>query len=461
MITRAKLLDTFYFYLSLMKTLLSALLVLIYSSIQAQVNHNDFTAGATTMPAYSMLGQAPFTITGNVTNVGSDTVTFFTINYKINGGSVVSGNINSVNIVPYATYTFSHPVSWFPLSTGSYSIDIWASNLNGTNDQDTTNDHFIFNVDVVDTFVTRNTCIEVFTGYWCASCHWGDLSFNNYVVPNLNHYTLIKYHVGPDVCATWEGYNRSLYYGVYGIPHYRFDGEYEYTPYSPVFNNHQSIPSFMTINISSAVYFDTTVYVSGTIMPLADYDTGAYHYQIVVTEKESSSHPNGMGDSIYDNVEVSMSPSEIGTPIPALTAGSPITFTHAIPIRSMLVHSMADLKVVVFVQNDNDKKIRQSAWRDISLSSSVVQVNGANEGMSIYPNPSKDKINIQFACENSHSGILSVFNMWGERIIEEKNILISGENFFTINVSKIPAGVYFIQVDSNSGKFYSRFMKQE
>lgn len=122
---------------------------------------------------------------------------------------------------------------------------------------------------------------------------------------------------------------------------------------------------------------------------------------------------------------------------------------------------MADLKVVVFVQNNNDKKIQQSAWRDISLSSSAVQIVGASEGMSIYLNPANDKINIQFACEHSHAGILSVFNMLGERIIEQKNKLVAGENFFTVDVSSIPRGAYFIQVDANSSKFYSRFIKQE
>ena len=57
---------------------------------------------------YLILGNAPFTISGEVANYGSSNVTNFDINYSINGGAAVSENITGVNIDGCNNYTFIH-----------------------------------------------------------------------------------------------------------------------------------------------------------------------------------------------------------------------------------------------------------------------------------------------------------------------------------------------------------------
>jgi hypothetical protein len=131
----------------------------------------DIACLSTTMPPYLMINQAPFNITGKLSNFGTQTVSSFTLNYAINAGAPVSGNISSVNIPTYGSYNFSHPVAWSPSAPGVYNIKVWANNINGgNNDQYNVNDTLSFTVNVVDTMVQRHTLLEVFTSSTCAPC---------------------------------------------------------------------------------------------------------------------------------------------------------------------------------------------------------------------------------------------------------------------------------------------------
>jgi len=59
-------------------------------------------------------------IKGKMKNLGSTTISSMDVNYSINGGTSVTQNLSSLNIVPFTTYDFTHPSSWNPSATGSF-----------------------------------------------------------------------------------------------------------------------------------------------------------------------------------------------------------------------------------------------------------------------------------------------------------------------------------------------------
>ena len=99
-------------------------------------NANDMAGISINTFPYLILGNAPFTISGEVANYGSSNVTNFDINYSINGGAAVSENITGVNIDGCNNYTFDHGTLWTPTVSGTYNVAIWASNINGSADMD-------------------------------------------------------------------------------------------------------------------------------------------------------------------------------------------------------------------------------------------------------------------------------------------------------------------------------------
>lgn len=70
-----------------------------------------------------------------------------------------------------------------------------------------------------------------------------------------------------------------------------------------------------------------------------------------------------------------------------------------------------------------------------------------NENFSIYPNPAKDFITIDF--NNNYINHLSVFDIHGKEVIStDAN---QKEHSITVNVSSLSKGIYFVQIKTNNG----------
>ncbi|MEY2829677.1 MAG: hypothetical protein RIQ33_1535 [Bacteroidota bacterium] len=110
-----------------------------------------FDLAVTKIPMAMYGQQGNKTIEGTIFNYGAATITSFDLNYTINGGTPVTQTISGLNIAGYTSYQFSHPILWNANANGSFNIDVWATNLNGSYvDSNLTNDHKIFTIIIGD-----------------------------------------------------------------------------------------------------------------------------------------------------------------------------------------------------------------------------------------------------------------------------------------------------------------------
>ena len=73
---------------------------------------------------------------------------------------------------------------------------------------------------------------------------------------------------------------------------------------------------------------------------------------------------------------------------------------------------------------------------------------------SLFPNPTQSQINIHFS-GYSH-GQIEVFNYLGTSIMKQ----FFNENKFTVDVSHLPSGSYFLRINNQHKIFYKKFIKQ-
>lgn len=76
----------------------------------------------------------PVRIIGTVASLGTDPVTSFDLNYRINGGAPVVQSVGPVNLQAGDALEFEHATPWVPSSTGTFAVEVWASNINGAAD---------------------------------------------------------------------------------------------------------------------------------------------------------------------------------------------------------------------------------------------------------------------------------------------------------------------------------------
>ena len=69
-------------------------------------------------------------------------------------------------------------------------------------------------------------------------------------------------------------------------------------------------------------------------------------------------------------------------------------------------------------------------------------------GLSIYPNPARDKINIGFFLENKQEIAISLLSLKGEELYSDKRIIQGGHFLTTINTSDLSSGIYVLKINT-------------
>lgn len=413
----------------------------------------DMTTTSSSVSEILILNQAPFSITGKVKNLGATTVTSYDMNYTVNAGATVTGSVSS-SITTGSEVNFTHPTTWTPPSTGTYTIETWATNINGNPDANTANDKYSYTVEVVDTFVTRKTLMEVFTSSTCGPCTAGNAHMDGTIVPQISNYTIIKYQQNfpgaGDPYATTESVNRrSAFYGITSIPRMEIDGQWDQNASSlttGIFNSYQSEPAFVGIDITSATYSGTTATINATITPLTNL-TGNLKYHVVINEKRTTGNIATNGETEFFHVMMDMIPNENGNSLTSLSANVPTNVVKTSNLITSNVEEMSDLQVVVFVQDMSTGDVYQSEWADIQGNASINE-NETSLLFNVYPNPSNGEVNVKIENESIKDGSISVINILGETVFS-KSISNSG-NLVNMDLSNYGKGVYLIKVESGN-----------
>ncbi len=431
----------------------------------------DLTVSAESVPEYLVIGQAPFNLSGTITNLGSNGVTSCDLNYRVNGGSTVTAAGQSVSAPACGNDNFTHPTGWTPATTGQYTIDMWASNLNGNADQNTGNDMITFTVSVVDTFVNRKCLLEVFTSSTCGPCAPGNNQMDNVVLPTLstNDYTVIKYQQNfpgsGDPYQTTESVNRRGWYGISSIPRMEIDGQWDGNANAftkPIFDSYQVIPAFMDFTWNKAEYTGNTVNIDVDINPVADINSSTYRTQVVVIEKSTTGNVATNGETIFHNVMMDMIPNENGTSSGPFTKGVTVNNVKTSNLTSSNVEQMSDLKAMIWVEDVSSKIVLNSDWVDIQLATGIGDIDDNGNGiMKMYPNPTVDQTTLKFQTNGNIQVELKVMNTMGQVVLAENlGTQADGVHYQQINTSNLEAGVYLVTLQMGDVAHTSRLIVQ-
>ena len=441
-----------------------------YEFIYGSQSAIDASGIAVTTFPYLILANAPFTISGEITNLGSNAITSMDVNYSINGGAAVTQSLSNLTINTYDNYPFDHATTWNPTTAGTYDVAIWASNINGASDMDPSNDTINGVINVFTNFETRRPMLEVFTSSTCGPCVQGNINLANVLSNYPDLYTLIKYQMSwpgnGDPYFTDEGYDRRVFYGVNSVPRLEIDGGYDSNPNgftAQEFDDYAAIPSFTTLTANYSVG-GQTVDVNISIDPLENMSSNNLSLHTGIFEYLTYNNASSNGEIEFANVMKKMLPNASGYVINPLQAGVQQTYDFSYtfqgnytlpadansPVNHMLEHTVEDfnnLGVAVWVQDDVTKEILQS-----TTASLVTDVNedltSLNKFM-VFPNPSNEIATIAFMGIQGNDIDIKLVNLLGEVVLHESFTSSSTLDNFNIDVSSFSNGVYNVVITSN------------
>ena len=422
----------------------------------------DMAGRAMTTSPSLILSNGPFTISGDLQNMGSNTVTSMDINYSIDGGATVTENVSGLSLATGDYYSFNHGTPWSP-SAGTYNIDIWATNINGSADMDTSNDMASGAVTVFANGDIKRPMLESFTSSTCGPCVAGNQNTSAVLAAySDDQYSMLKYQMSwpgsGDPYYTLEGGDRRTYYNVNAVPDFVLDGNVWQGNSSSLTGSQIDAvianPAFVSLSsyhVMDGQKIDFTV----SINPLGDF-AGPLTLYSAIFEYMTYNNIGSNGETQFSKVMKKMVPGSMGFSLGSLTDGQTVVenFSHTFqgsytlppdannPIDHTIQHSVEDfsnLGVVTWIQDDATKEILQSTVSTLSATN-VEELNTTK--LMLFPNPAENTATVAFEGLEGSEIKIDLYNLLGELIFSGNHTSASSFDYYNIDVTTLNNGIY-------------------
>ena len=426
----------------------------------------NFDLATESLDMFSTVGlnNAPYTIEGSITNYGGTTITSMDLNYKINNGTTVTESLTGLSIAPYQTYTYSHGTSWNPSTTGNYTVDVWASSLNGGNDQNTGNDMFTATIEVVTATADRVVLAEEFTSSTCGPCAsfnptYKQLLDDNDVNTAGTQLVSVKYQMnwpspGNDPAYNSEALARRSAYGISGVPDVVYSGSNIATSQA----NIDAVTAIPALAEMSAEWSFTGTYIQCDVEVEALGNLGSNNVlHMAMIEKEIGHNVQTNGETTFYHVFRKFMDGENGKAMGSMTAGN--TYTHyansTISVNSAPAQGSFDfwvgtsnMDIIVWLQDNTTGEVLQAAYAEYTTSS-VNEMDNFARYIAVYPNPANDIAGVEIDLMDRADVAINVVNAMGQTVFTDAQTLDAGTQKINLETSALSAGLYFVNVNVN------------
>lgn len=424
----------------------------------------DVAVESLNMPATLGLNNAPFTIEGTLKNYGGSTITSATINYSVNGGTAVTASLTGLSIAPYDTYSWTHTSTWNPSTTGNYTLDIYASPVNGTFDQNTSNDTLSAAIEVLTATADRVVLAEEFTSSTCGPCAsfnpgYKDLLDDNDANSAEGRVTSVKYQMnwpspGTDPAYNQEGADRRVAYGINGVPDVVYSG-YNIPTSQGNIDIVKGLPALAELE---AEWSATGNYIQcdATVDALADLGSNVVLHMAMI-EKEISHNIQTNGETTFYHVFRKFMDGSNGASMANMTAGN--TYTHyansTISVSSAPAQMSYDfwvgtsnMDIIVWLQDNSTGEVLQSAYATYTTSG-VNEMDDVARYIAVYPNPANEFAGVEIDLIDRSDVTLNVVNAMGQTVYTDAMTMDAGTQKVELPTSALSAGLYFVNVNVN------------
>jgi hypothetical protein len=333
---------------------------------------------------------------------------------------------------------------------------------------------------------SRLSLYEEFTGETCPSCAAAnpDLDSLMRTLPNPSHVAMIKYMCdipspGPLFYMTNTPFEsaRQVYYNVPFAPFGTFDGQ---IPSSSQATSYPGFSAYVTqsdidqydaiaapFNITANYYYNAahdsiTAHITVTCVTAYAPASGVIKLRTALCKSLTFTNPLSNGETDMPHVVRAMYPNVTGTAMAgtwAVGATQTYTVTGAVPseYNASVPHTSNDSTVVVWIQNDHDQKIAQTAMAQrmqLGVANTI-----AAPSLTIYPNPAVNTAIISVVTENEGKMSATIIDAAGRVMstIPEQQMSV-GYNNIPINTSTYAAGMYYVRMEMNGNVVTKKFV---
>ncbi|MGB0930864.1 MAG: T9SS type A sorting domain-containing protein [Chitinophagales bacterium] len=424
------------------------------SFIAADLPELDAELSAVDLPDNLLRG--PQIIAGKITNLGSTTIQSLDVNWRL-GNQTFTHNIEGLQLQAFEEYHFVHEQKW-QATTGTSTFIVFISNINGSDDNELSNNSKVKEIAVHNTLSERTILYESFTNASCSICVAADPNFTNTVLGNPA-IAAISYH------SNFPGFDpmydenpsdvdiRLQHHEVFGVPRSVIEGGLlkDGTQFilSSNVNAFRATDALINITLIEKMVQgmegeSDKVVLEVYLTPTATIESPNLLLQTAIVEREVvyEDSPGTNGQTVFYYVMRKLLPNANGTPLSNLEANVTQRFSFEYEAAEY-IKNREELRSVVFVEDSQTNTIFQALRNDDVLGENLhsnLQKLGANFGYIA--------ADIQHnRCNSNTNGQIAI-----EAFGETDNLQFLWSNGTTeTSISNLEAGIYGLQITTMNG----------
>lgn len=419
--------------------------------------------------------------TVTIANAGTTEINSFDVTIDYNGTQYTE-NVTGQTLASLATMDVVFTTA-VPLVAGQMAATPTVSNVNGTTDDDATDDSACGEINPIVPATGKMVVGEEATGTWCGWCPRGTVAMDNFENDFGPYWAGVAVHNGDPM--TDAVYDAGIGAFIGGYPSALVDRGTEVDPGSMTNQFLARLQVAPTAYITNVTNWNATTRVL-EVTVTADFQMAAdnsFKLACVITEDdvtgtdagyaqtnyysgggngvmggfEALGDPVPAADMVYDHVARGIQPGWDGdaTVFPAVVNSGEQhsgTFTFTLPAD----WNEANMHVIGMLI-DGSGQIDNAGKSNISGTSGLADLNAnPTQSFNIFPNPATTSATVEIVIENEAEVQLAIFDMSGKKVSSKDYGTLNTSSTVNVNTSSFEAGIYVVELTVNNVKMTKR-----
>lgn len=431
----------------------------------------DWDLGTEDINISPSLAAGTYDLSGTIKNYGKNSVTTFDLNYQLDNGPVNTQSLNTLYLTAHGgEFEYVIPnVLDFPTAGQGYHLKVWISDLNGNGDLQTDNDTFDIDlVTMIGNSAPKNILVETFQGTACGCTAYGMDDADDLVSSWPNQVFPVQVHLTGSTALVNNSTGLNTFFNVVGIPMGMVDRAGRTFGQNPVVNS-ASWNTDVTNRLNALTPVSVEVYnqfdpatreVTGQLVSrFVDYAMGDLRFVLYVVE-DNVKHGSRSIDGVVRQLPLTGF-GQTGTIPSTVNPGDVFVEQFSFTLDAGI--DINDMRLVgALVRYDDNYKRNEvlnvaAAGPDNGVSAAAPIEESRSLG--VFPNPASGIGAISVEFHKATQANFSIYNMQGQLVQVMKEARFTpGEHKVWFNAADLPAGAYFIRVESELGQFNEKLI---
>ena len=308
---------------------------------------------------YMLLGENE--ISFSIQNMGETNIESFEASYTINNETVTESF--TTDLGPMENESFTFETSQY-LELGNYELDIEIISVNGSSDENTTNNIMNKNIVVASGLTQKIPLIEHFSSSTCGPCVEVNSIMHELTEANPGKYTYVKYAMDwpamGDPYYNGDGAIKKAFYSVSAVPSIFIDGA---TSVNGIItqddiDNKYNEPTIANIRGSFSIEGNTINVVADFMSYIDLQDVSAF---ISINEKTTTENIGSNGETEFHHIMMKMLDNADGNEL-NINAYEYQRFEFSYDMSLTDVEDINDLEVALWIQDKESKEVINSRF---------------------------------------------------------------------------------------------------